>query len=94
MDELDAVSVIVPNKFHAPLVIQVLESGKHAFCEKPPAINADQVADMKAAAEKAAADAEAAAEKVAADAKAAVKEAVKEVVPAAPAAPAIPTPAQ
>ncbi|MDG2166598.1 MAG: Gfo/Idh/MocA family oxidoreductase [Opitutales bacterium] len=53
MDELDAVSVIVPNKFHAPLVIQVLESGKHAFCEKPPAINADQVADMKAAAEKA-----------------------------------------
>ena len=53
MDELDAISVIVPNKFHAPLVIQVLESGKHAFCEKPPAINAAQVADMKAAAEKA-----------------------------------------
>jgi predicted dehydrogenase len=53
MDELDAISVIVPNKFHAPLVIQVLESGKHAFCEKPPAINAAQVADMQAAAEKA-----------------------------------------
>jgi predicted dehydrogenase len=53
MDELDAISVIVPNKFHAPLVIQVLESGKHAFCEKPPAINAGEVADMKAAAEKA-----------------------------------------
>lgn len=53
MDALDAVSVIVPNKFHAPLVIQVLESGKHAFCEKPPALNADEVSEMKAAAEKA-----------------------------------------
>jgi predicted dehydrogenase len=53
MEELDVISVIVPNKFHAPLVIQVLESGKHAFCEKPPAINAAQVADMKVAAEKA-----------------------------------------
>ena len=52
MDELDAVSVIVPNKFHAPLVIQVLESGKHAFCEKPPAINADEVQAMKDAAGK------------------------------------------
>jgi predicted dehydrogenase len=53
MEELDAVSVIVPNKFHAPLVIQVLESGKHAFCEKPPAINAAQAQEMKDAAEKA-----------------------------------------
>lgn len=53
MKELDAISVIVPNKFHAPLVIQVLESGKHVFCEKPPAINAGQVEEMIAAAEKA-----------------------------------------
>ncbi len=53
MEELDAISVIVPNKFHAPLVIQVLESGKHAFCEKPPAINAAEVQAMKDAAEKA-----------------------------------------
>ncbi|MCZ6673758.1 MAG: Gfo/Idh/MocA family oxidoreductase [Verrucomicrobia bacterium] len=53
MDELDAVSVIVPNKFHAPLVIQVLNSGKHAFCEKPPALSAAEVQDMKDAAEKA-----------------------------------------
>ena len=58
----------------------------------------ETAAAEKAAAEKAAADAKAAAEKAAADAKAAaesaVKETVKEVVPAAPAAPAIPTPAQ
>ena len=53
IEAIEAVSVIVPNKFHAPLVIQVLESGKHAFCEKPPAINAAEVQDMKDAAEKA-----------------------------------------
>lgn len=33
--ELDAVSVIVPNKFHASLAIQCLAAGKHVFCEKP-----------------------------------------------------------
>ncbi|MGE9267624.1 MAG: Gfo/Idh/MocA family protein [Verrucomicrobiales bacterium] len=49
----DAVSVIVPNKFHAPLAIQCLEAGKHVFCEKPPALNAAQVEEMIAAADKA-----------------------------------------
>jgi len=48
---LDAVSVITPNRFHKPLVVQGLEAGKHAFCEKPPALNAAEVAEMKAAAE-------------------------------------------
>lgn len=50
---LDAVSVIVPNKFHAPLAIQCLNAGKHVFCEKPPALNAAQVQEMIAAANKA-----------------------------------------
>ncbi len=50
---LDAVSVITPNKFHKPLAIQALNAGKHVFCEKPPALNAAEVAEMKAAAEKA-----------------------------------------
>ena len=49
----DAVSVIVPNKFHAPLAIQCLEAGKHVFCEKPPALKAEQVEEMIAVAEKA-----------------------------------------
>jgi predicted dehydrogenase len=44
--ELDAVSIIVPNKFHAPLAISALEAGKHVFCEKPPALNAKQVQKM------------------------------------------------
>lgn len=51
--ELDAVSIIVPNKFHAPLAIQCLKAGKHVFCEKPPALNAGQVGEMIAAADQA-----------------------------------------
>lgn len=49
LPELDAISVIVPNKFHAPLAIQALKAGKHVFCEKPPALSASQVEEMIAA---------------------------------------------
>ena len=52
-EELDAVSVITPNKFHCPLVLQALKAGKHVFCEKPPALNAKEMARMAAAAKKA-----------------------------------------
>jgi len=51
--DLDAVSIIVPNKFHAPLAIQALEAGKHVFCEKPPAMNAAEVREMIAVRDKA-----------------------------------------
>jgi predicted dehydrogenase len=47
--DIDAVSIIVPNKFHAPLAIQALKAGKHVFCEKPPAISAAEVEEMIAA---------------------------------------------
>ncbi len=53
LKELDAVSVIVPNKFHAPLVLQALKAGKHVFCEKPPALNARETKSMKEAASRA-----------------------------------------
>jgi len=49
--DVDAVSVIVPNKFHAPLALQGLQAGKHVFCEKPPAMNAGEVQQMIAAAD-------------------------------------------
>ena len=49
--DAEAVSIIVPNKFHHPLAVQCLDAGKHVFCEKPPALNATQVAEMIAAAQ-------------------------------------------
>ncbi|MDR2304958.1 MAG: Gfo/Idh/MocA family oxidoreductase [Treponema sp.] len=51
--DLDAVSVITPNKFHKPLVIEALQKGKHVFCEKPPALNAAEMAEMLEASKKA-----------------------------------------
>jgi len=44
--EIDAVSVIVPNKFHAPVALQAMAAGKHVFCEKPPAMNAREAKAM------------------------------------------------
>ena len=44
--DIDAVSIIVPNKFHKPLAIQCLNAGKHVFSEKPPALNAAEVQEM------------------------------------------------
>ncbi|MDR3170618.1 MAG: Gfo/Idh/MocA family oxidoreductase [Treponema sp.] len=44
--ELDAVSIITPNKFHKPLIIEALNAGKHVFCEKPPALNAVEMAEI------------------------------------------------
>ena len=32
LTDLDAISIITPNRTHCPLAIQVLEAGKHVFC--------------------------------------------------------------
>lgn len=53
LSDLDAISIITPNRTHKPLAIQALKAGKHVFCEKPPALNALEVSEMKAAAEEA-----------------------------------------
>jgi predicted dehydrogenase len=50
---MDAVSIIVPNKYHAPLALQALAAGKHVFCEKPPAVNAREVVQLRSAAARA-----------------------------------------
>jgi predicted dehydrogenase len=36
-DDIDAVDVTVHNNLHLPLVLDVLRSGKHCYCEKPMA---------------------------------------------------------
>ncbi len=50
--EINLVSVCVPNKYHAEISIYCLENGKNVFCEKPPALNAEETEKMKQAAEK------------------------------------------
>ncbi|MDR1281451.1 MAG: Gfo/Idh/MocA family oxidoreductase [Opitutaceae bacterium] len=51
--EIDAVSVVTPDAFHAPLSIQCLQAGKHVLCEKPLALNHADARAMVAAARKA-----------------------------------------
>lgn len=51
--EIEAVSVILPNKFHKPMSMLALQAGKHVFCEKPPALTAPETLEMKQCAEKA-----------------------------------------
>ena len=51
--KLDAVSIAVPNCFHAPLTIQALEAGVLVLCEKPMAMTVAEAQSMQAAADKA-----------------------------------------
>jgi len=50
--DIEAVSVITPNRFHRAISIEALDAGKHVFCEKPPALNAGEMAEMIAAEKK------------------------------------------
>jgi predicted dehydrogenase len=51
--ELDAISVGVPNAFHAPITLAALEAGKHVLCEKPLATSVADGRAMVEAAERA-----------------------------------------
>lgn len=49
-DDIDAVSVCVPNFLHKEITVAALQAGKHVLCEKPMAMNADEAKAMLAAA--------------------------------------------
>jgi predicted dehydrogenase len=51
--DIDAVYVITPNALHKDQVIRVAKAGKHAICEKPMAINAQEGQEMVDACKKA-----------------------------------------
>ncbi len=46
--DVDAVFICTPNHLNQPLTIQALESGKHVFCEKPPAFSAAEMEKVMA----------------------------------------------
>lgn len=45
-EDLDAVSICVPNHLHAPIAVKALRQGKHVICEKPLARTAKETEEM------------------------------------------------
>jgi predicted dehydrogenase len=54
VEQVDAVSVVTPDRFHAEASIAVLRAKKHLLCEKPLTVTLDEARKVAAAAEKAA----------------------------------------
>lgn len=52
-EQLDAVVICTPNKYHAPVTIEALERGFHVLCEKPMALDPAEAQTMLDAAKKA-----------------------------------------
>lgn len=52
-DDVEAVIVSTPNHLHAPMSAAALGHGKHVLCEKPPARNAAEAAQVAEAARRA-----------------------------------------
>lgn len=45
-DKVDIVIVAIPNDLHKPVSIECMKSGKHVICEKPVALNMDELEEM------------------------------------------------
>lgn len=52
-DDVDVISIAVPNKFHAPLAVAALEAGKHVVLDKPFALNVEEALGVVEAAKQA-----------------------------------------
>jgi predicted dehydrogenase len=44
--QLDAIFIATANAYNQPVAIAAMQAGKHVFCEKPPAMTGDQVAEV------------------------------------------------
>ena len=51
--DFDAVTIVTPDAFHAPVSLLCLKAGKHVLCEKPLAVNYGDATKMVAAAKRA-----------------------------------------
>jgi predicted dehydrogenase len=49
---LHAVVVALPNALHFPATLKALHAGKHVLCEKPPTLNAEQMRELHAEADR------------------------------------------
>ncbi len=51
-ENINAVSIVTPTFTHKNIIIEALEAGKSVLCEKPPALNADEVKECQECAKK------------------------------------------
>ena len=52
-ETIDSVDICTPNYLHSIIAVDAFAAGKHVFCEKPDAVNVEEVLKMNEAAEKA-----------------------------------------
>lgn len=49
---VELITIATPNNFHKPIAIAAMQSGKHVVCEKPVALNSQELEEMIAASKK------------------------------------------
>src|SRR5690554_770405 len=46
-DEIDAVYIVTPQKYHYEILKSAIASGKHILCEKPLALTRDEIFEIR-----------------------------------------------